>query len=140
MTIDSKKDMPKLLIEPGKSYHYTFTVTIDGKEYKMMSVFTTNAKPVDPGPGDNSGKDNPSVLYGDVNGDGVVDEFDLTKLCLYFRRRNAETKISTVKLQNPEAADVNASGEIDEFDLTKLCLYFRRRNAETKISTVKLGK
>ncbi|MBQ6164945.1 MAG: hypothetical protein IJK23_10775 [Clostridia bacterium] len=120
VTIDSKKDMPKLVIEPGKSYHYTFTVTIDGKEYKMMSVFTTNAKPVDPGPGDNSGKDNPSVLYGDITGDGEIDILDVITLRRYLAKWN-------VKIVDANA-DVNKDGEIDILDVIKLRRYLANWN------------
>ena len=120
VTIDSKKDMPKLLIEPGKSYHYTFTVTIDGKEYKMMSVFTTNAKPVDPGPGDNNGKDNPSVLYGDITGDGEIDILDVITLRRYLAKWN-------VKIVDANA-DVNKDGEIDILDVIKLRRYLANWN------------
>ena len=56
------------------------------------------------------------ILYGDVNSDGEVDEFDLLRLGKYFADWEVEI--------NEAASDVNADGEVDEFDLLRLGKYF----------------
>ena len=63
------------------------------------------------------------IMYGDVNGDGTVDFYDVAKLNAYLK--NNSTKI------NEKVADVNADGKITEEDAT--ILYAYTRNEITKL-------
>lgn len=70
------------------------------------------------------------IMYGDVNGDGVVDIYDVTKL-------NAYLKNNSVKI-NEKAADVNADGKITEEDATILYAYTRGEITELPHSHTKI--
>ena len=69
------------------------------------------------------GYEQKEILYGDVNGDGTVDFYDVAKLNAYLK--NNSTKI------NEKVADVNADGKITEEDAT--ILYAYTRNEITKL-------
>ena len=69
------------------------------------------------------GYEQKEILYGDVNGDGTVDFYDVAKLNAYLK--NNSTKI------NEKVADVNVDGKITEEDAT--ILYAYTRNEITKL-------
>ena len=69
------------------------------------------------------GYEQKEIIYGDVNGDGTVDFYDVAKLNAYLK--NNSTKI------NEKVADVNADGKITEEDAT--ILYAYTRNEITKL-------
>ena len=69
------------------------------------------------------GYEQKEILYGDVNGDGTVDFYDVAKLNAYLK--NNSTKI------NEKVADVNADEKITEEDAT--ILYAYTRNEITKL-------
>jgi len=52
------------------------------------------------------------TLYGDVNGDGVVDNFDLTRLLQAVNGWDVNV--------NGISGEVNGDGVVDNFDLTRL--------------------
>ena len=58
------------------------------------------------------------ILYGDVNGDGVVDEMDVTALERHFARWPGAI--------NESAADVNGDRVVDEMDVVVLERHFAR--------------
>ena len=70
------------------------------------------------------------IMYGDVNGDGVIDIYDITKL-------NAYLKNNSIKI-NEKAADVNADGKITEEDATILYAYTRDEITELPHSHTKI--
>ena len=57
------------------------------------------------------------IIYGDVNSDGVVDYYDVTKLTAYLKN-------NSIKI-NLEASDVNEDGKVDNEDLTIIYGYVR---------------
>jgi hypothetical protein len=59
------------------------------------------------------------ILYGDVNGDGVVDPLDITRLLRYFSGVD-----SSDNNFNAANADVNGDGVLDPLDITRLLRYF----------------
>ena len=76
------------------------------------------------------GYEQKEILYGDVNGDGTVDFYDVAKLNAYLK--NNSTKI------NEKAADVNADGKITEEDATILYAYTRGEITELPHSHTKI--
>ena len=62
----------------------------------------------------------PPILYGDVNGDNLIDLSDLILLSIYLGPERPRPTI------NMEAADINRNGEIDNEDLRLLALFFAR--------------
>jgi len=62
----------------------------------------------------------PPILYGDVNGDKLIDLSDLILLSIYLGPERPRPTI------NMEAADINRNGEIDNEDLRLLALFFAR--------------
>ena len=60
-----------------------------------------------------------NVLYGDVNGDGVVNSFDVTRLLEYFS--GYDRSDNNFNMAN---ADVNGDGVLNTFDVTRLLEYF----------------
>jgi len=77
------------------------------------------------------------ILYGDVNGDEMVDARDLTRLSQYLANYDYETETSTVTIY--EGADANGDGTVDARDLTRLSRYFAEYDYETGSSTIVLG-
>ena len=77
------------------------------------------------------GYEQKEILYGDVNGDGTVDFYDVAKLNAYLK--NNSTKI------NEKVADVNADGKITEEDATILYAYTRGEITELPHSHQKIA-
>jgi len=57
-----------------------------------------------------------NILYGDLNGDGIVDSADLVLMLRYFARPGVSIDL--------KAADVNGDGRVDMADLILLLRYF----------------
>jgi endoglucanase len=56
------------------------------------------------------------VVYGDLNGDGVIDGADVILMLRYFTRPDVAINLA--------AADVNGDGTVDIADLILLLRYF----------------
>jgi hypothetical protein len=79
---------------------------------------------------------NPCVcLFGDVNGDGIINAADVTMLRNYIAAADKDAFIEANSNFNKDYADVNGNGTIEPADVTLL----RRYLAATDPSTVKLG-
>lgn len=74
----------------------------------------------------NNSKTYKALIYGDINGDGIIDILDLTILQLYLMNK---TKLNADSFKL--AADINRDGKTDILDLTILQLYLMNK---TKIS------
>ena len=79
----------------------------------------------------------PSILYGDVNGDGKINLTDVTMLKRYWSNYNQATGTSTIKVQ--PGADCNGDGKINLTDVTMLKRYWSNYDQETGESSIKLG-
>ena len=113
-------------IEPGE-YHLNFIVRTCGnynEESVDMHVVAGSVEVID-------------FLYGDVNGDGVIDGFDAIRLKKYLTEYDYDTETSSVEVFR--GADVNGDGKIDGFDLIRLKKYLANYDYETGESTVVLG-
>lgn len=78
------------------------------------------------------------ILYGDVNGDGVLSPSDVVLLRRYFANYSSESETSTITVF--PGADVNGDGELSPSDVVLLRRYFANYNSETGESTIVLGK
>jgi hypothetical protein len=61
-----------------------------------------------------------NVIPGDVNGDGIVNTLDLTRLARYLAGQNVEMDLT--------AADVTGDGTVNTLDLTRLARYLAGQN------------
>ncbi len=77
-------------------------------------------------------------VYGDANGDGVIDGFDVIRIKKYLANYDYETQTSTVEIQ--PGADSNGDGTIDGFDVIRLKKYLANYDYETGTSSIVLGK
>ena len=77
-------------------------------------------------------------VYGDVNGDGNVDGFDVIRLKKYLANYDYETQTSTVDIQ--PGADANGDNEVNGFDVIRLKKYLANYDYETGTSSIVLGK
>ncbi|MBQ3865797.1 MAG: leucine-rich repeat protein, partial [Clostridia bacterium] len=78
-----------------------------------------------------------SALYGDANGDGVIDTADVVRLMNYLAHYNFATGESAVEIA--AGADANGSGKVDTADLIRLKNYLANLDYDTGESTVPLG-
>ncbi len=77
------------------------------------------------------------AVYGDSNGDGVVNGRDLILLRRYLANFDDDTGTSTVEI-NP-GADANGDGTVNGKDLILVRRYLANYDDETGTSTIKLG-
>jgi len=77
------------------------------------------------------------VVYGDCNGDGVVNGRDVTRLLRYLASFNPMTGTSDVEIS--DGADCNGDGVINGRDGTRLLRYLASFNPMTGESSVALG-
>ena len=60
-------------------------------------------------------------IKGDINGDGIIDKYDLAHLNMYIRRSASLTEgISLLTAIETEAADINSDNKVDEADFIAL--------------------
>ena len=78
-----------------------------------------------------------NILYGDCNGDGVIDGKDLVRLRKYLSQYNDATGTSPVEIS--AGADCNGDGKIDGKDLVRLRKYLSQYDDNTGTSPVHLG-
>lgn len=78
-----------------------------------------------------------SILYGDVNGDGVIDGKDVIRLRKYLAAFDDETGTSSVEIRT--SADYNGDGKVDGKDLVRLRKYLAAYDDDTGTSPVHLG-
>ncbi len=77
------------------------------------------------------------IIYGDANGDNLINVNDLIKIAKYLSSYNPETETST-EIVSP-GADANGDGKINVNDLIKMAKYLSSYNPETGTSTEVLG-
>lgn len=77
------------------------------------------------------------ILYGDVNGDKVIDGKDVISMRKYFADYNDETETSSVEIF--VGADANGDGTVNGKDLILLRQYLANYNDDTGESSVVLG-
>ena len=61
----------------------------------------------------------PDILYGDVNGDGVVDMYDLSYLAMHLNKYPGYETVGP-------GADVNGDGNVDMYDLSYLAMHLNK--------------
>jgi len=83
------------------------------------------------------GTEEPETIYGDANGDGVVNGADLTRLMQYFAHADLETGISDIEIF--AGADCNGDGILDGRDCVRLLRYLADFDPDTGMSSVELG-
>ena len=76
-------------------------------------------------------------IYGDANGDGVIDGRDVTRLTKYLANYDYDTETSSIEIG--KGADANGDGTIDGRDVTRLKKYLANYDYDTESSTVVLG-
>ena len=76
-------------------------------------------------------------IYGDANGDEVIDGRDVNSICRYIANYDYDTETSTETIF--EGADANGDGVVDGRDVNILCRYFANFDYDTGSSTVVLG-
>lgn len=84
-----------------------------------------------------STKPEPEIKYGDVNGNGVINQTDMSILKRYLTNYSAETGSSTVEVK--KGADVNGDGRINQTDSSMLKRYLVNYNPATGESSIVLG-
>ena len=77
------------------------------------------------------------VIYGDVNGDGVVNGLDVMLIRKYMVNYDYDTELSTVEVQ--AGADANGDGTVDGLDVSLLRKYIANYDYDAGFSTVVLG-
>ena len=80
---------------------------------------------------------NETALCGDVNGDGVINGKDATRLLSYLADYNYQDGTSTIEITL--GADCNSDGTVDGRDSIRLLRYLASIDPETGISDVVLG-
>ena len=78
-----------------------------------------------------------NILYGDANGDGMVNAKDLTRLSLYLANYDYSTEQSSVEIG--AGGDATGDGRINAKDLSRLCRYLAFYDYSTGKSSVALG-
>lgn len=76
-------------------------------------------------------------IYGDVNGDGVIDGLDVVRLKKYLANYDYNTETSTVEICS--GADANGDGTVDGLDVVRLKKYLANYDYDTATSTIVLG-
>ena len=76
-------------------------------------------------------------IYGDVNGDGVIDGRDLVRLRKYLANLDETTGVSAVEIF--PGADCTGDGTVDGRDLIRLRKYLANYDEETGTSPIVLG-
>ena len=82
-------------------------------------------------------KESSPIVYGDVNGDEVVDGKDLVRLKKYLASYDFDTCTSPIEISN--FADANGDGFVDGKDLVRLKKYMAAYDFDTGKSDVSLG-
>ncbi len=80
----------------------------------------------------------PDTVYGDCNGDDVINGMDVTRLLRYMATFNPITDTSSIEIS--AGADCNGDGVLNGMDVTRLLRYLASYNPITGESTVTLGK
>lgn len=111
-TIDSGASSCQLKVDVDENSDKRFSVGYDDETGKGVQPYYTVA--VDSNPANLSGS---GALPGDVNGDGVIDAEDLTKLA------RVVAKIDALDDSLKPVADVTKDGTVDAEDLTMLARY-----------------
>lgn len=104
---------------------YTETVPASGHSYEGGSCVSC-------------GEPDPTLLYGDCNGDGVISGKDATRLLRYLADYDDETGTSSVEITL--GADTNGDGTVNGKDVTRLLRYLADYDEVTGTSSVTLGK
>ena len=76
-------------------------------------------------------------IYGDANGDEVIDGRDVNSICRYIANYDYDTETSTETIF--EGADANGDGVVDGRDVNIICRYIANFDYDTGSSTVVLG-
>ena len=123
-------------------------LTLSVSLFALPSLAEESAEPTPVEPastGDESAEPTPSYagiqlrsLFGDANGDAVIDSKDLAALRKYFASFDYETMTSSAEAA--PYADANGDGFIDSKDLAALRKYFASFDYETGTSSVVLGE
>ena len=109
----------------------TATLAISGGTYTVALDETWCAEgftPVDNGDGTYGVTEKPDVLWGDVNGDEIIDATDATLLTRY---ANKWAAITYADATNLDAGDVNGDNVVDATDATLLTRYANKWAAIT---------
>lgn len=61
----------------------------------------------------------PEILYGDVNGDGEVNGYDVLAIIRYYNGNN-----EAISSENLKAADVNGDGEVNGYDVLEMIRFY----------------
>lgn len=69
----------------------------------------------------------PSVIYGDVNGDGEVTTFDAALTYAYVNKKLKFTEVQQ------KAADINGDGEVTTFDAALIYAYVNKKISQFPI-------
>lgn len=77
------------------------------------------------------------IMYGDANGDGIINGQDIVRLKKYLAGYDYETGTSTISIEG--GADANGDGQINGQDIVRLKKYLAGYNYETGTSTIALG-
>lgn len=77
------------------------------------------------------------IMYGDANGDGIINGQDIVRLKKYLAGYDYEVGTSTISIEG--GADANGDGQINGQDIVRLKKYLAGYNYETGTSTIALG-